>query len=152
MRNRYTNEFKAKVVFEWIPGSYWKRSREPLSAGNHRLSTATRVGRFFFIQSVLDIYDRSVIDYHIGLFCTAKDAVASLKGALLRRQLYGRESRPVVRSDNGPQFVSGIFEEACQQLGLDHERIPYKIPNMNASSGGQPAIISYGGLTERLWS
>lgn len=88
--------------------------------------------RFFFIQSVLDIYDRSVVDYHIGLFCTAKDAVASLKGALLRRQLYGRESRPVVRSDNGPQFVSGIFEEACQQLGLEHERISYRTPKMNA--------------------
>nr|WGE05777.1 hypothetical protein P5640_07270 [Bacillus subtilis] len=26
--------------------------------------------RFFFILSLIDVYDRSIIDYHIGLHCT----------------------------------------------------------------------------------
>nr|WGD68725.1 IS3 family transposase [Bacillus subtilis]WGD69223.1 IS3 family transposase [Bacillus subtilis]WGD69593.1 IS3 family transposase [Bacillus subtilis] len=30
--------------------------------------------RFFFILSLIDVYDRSIIDYHIGLHCTGHDA------------------------------------------------------------------------------
>jgi putative transposase len=57
--------------------------------------------RFFFIQSVLDVYDRSVIAYHIGLSCEAKDASRTVQQALFKRQLFGTEARPVLRSDNG---------------------------------------------------
>jgi len=39
---------------------------------------------------------------------------------------------PTIRSDNGPQFVSVLFESTCEQLELVHERIPQKTPNMNA--------------------
>ncbi len=106
--------------------------------------------RFFFVQSVLDVYDRSVVDYHIGLSCTAEDAVASLKGALLRRQLYGRQAMPVIRSDNGPQFVSDVFQEACAQLGLEHERIPFKTPNMNAHIEAFHSILEGDCLYSRL--
>ncbi|PZE20431.1 hypothetical protein CBW46_013435 [Paenibacillus xerothermodurans] len=35
-------------------------------------------------------------------------------------------------SDNGPQFVSNLFEEACNEFDLIHERIPPKTPNKNA--------------------
>jgi putative transposase len=38
----------------------------------------------------------------------------------------------IIRTDNGPQFVSDLFEEACLEYGVDHERIPPKTPNMNA--------------------
>ena len=34
--------------------------------------------------------------------------------------------------DNGPQFVSVLFESTCEELELIHERIPPKTPNMNA--------------------
>ena len=36
--------------------------------------------RFFFVQTIMDVYDRMVIDYHIGLSCTAEEAAACLKG------------------------------------------------------------------------
>jgi hypothetical protein len=35
--------------------------------------------RFFFVQTIIDVYDRTVIDYHIGLSCTAEEAAACLK-------------------------------------------------------------------------
>lgn len=88
--------------------------------------------RFFYILSYLDIFDRNIIDYHIGLNCTGHDAAFTLKTALKCRNIDPNESNLIVRSDNGPQFISHAFEEACIELGVEHERIPPKTPNMNA--------------------
>lgn len=88
--------------------------------------------RFFFIQSIIDVYDRSIVSYHIGLSCEAKDVVRTLQQALLKRQLFDAPKKPVVRSDNGPQFVSYAFELACEGFKVEHERIPPRTPNMNA--------------------
>lgn len=38
--------------------------------------------RFFFILSYIDVYDRSIIDYHIGLSCSGEDAKQTLQRAL----------------------------------------------------------------------
>ena len=38
----------------------------------------------------------------------------------------------VVRTDNGPQFISHIFKETCESLEIHHERIPVRTPNKNA--------------------
>jgi len=39
---------------------------------------------------------------------------------------------PIIRTDNGPQFISHTFEEFCGERKIVHERIPPKTPNMNA--------------------
>ncbi|MQL52352.1 DDE-type integrase/transposase/recombinase [Desulfofundulus thermobenzoicus] len=88
--------------------------------------------RFFFIMPVIDVYDRCIVDYHIGLCCEAKDAVATLKRALFKRQLFTAAEKPVIRSDNGPQFISNLFDITCRELSMEHERIPFKTPNLNA--------------------
>jgi len=72
------------------------------------------------------------VAYHIGLACEAKDAVITLKSALFKRQLYTVNQKPVIRSDNGPQFISNLFEGTCLELDIEHERIPFKTPNLNA--------------------
>jgi putative transposase len=88
--------------------------------------------RFFFILSYIDVYDRSIIDYHIGLSCTGKNALQTLQRALMKRNQYATKDKPVVRSDNGPQFISHAFSQGCETLEVEHERIPPKTPNMNA--------------------
>ncbi|EAX48522.1 Integrase, catalytic region [Thermosinus carboxydivorans Nor1] len=88
--------------------------------------------RFFFVMCVIDIYDRMIIDYYIGLTCEGVHAASLLKRALFRRKLLQTDVRPVVRTDNGPQFTCHAFEEACAALSIEHERIPPKTPNMNA--------------------
>lgn len=88
--------------------------------------------RFFYILSFIDVLDRNIIDYHIGLRCTGQDAVFTLENALKRRNIDPKETNLVVRSDNGPQFVSHVFEEALSELGIGHERIPVNTPNKNA--------------------
>jgi putative transposase len=88
--------------------------------------------RFFFILSYIDVYDRSIIDYHIGLSCSGENAKQTLQRALLKRQQFDQEKRLIIRSDNGPQFISHAFEQGCESFQVEHERIPPKTPNMNA--------------------
>jgi putative transposase len=56
--------------------------------------------RFFFVLSLIDVYDRSVMDYHIGLSCSGSDAVKTLQRALFKRQQFEQGNQPVIRTDN----------------------------------------------------
>lgn len=39
---------------------------------------------------------------------------------------------PRIRTENGPQFISNAFTGFCEEMGIPHERIPIKSPNMIA--------------------
>ena len=43
--------------------------------------------RFFYILSVIDVYDRMIVEHFKGLSCTGTDAAATLKRAMIRREL-----------------------------------------------------------------
>lgn len=88
--------------------------------------------RFFYVLSIIDVYDRMVVDYHIGLSCEGSDAAITLQRALMRKNLYEKEDKPVIRTDNGPQFISHAFESRCEKLKIEHESIPCKTPDKNA--------------------
>ena len=97
--------------------------------------------RFFFLLSYIDIFDRNIVDYHIGHSCSGQDASVTLKRALLRRNLFTQENKPVIRSDNGPQFISNVFENTCNELNIEHERITIKSPNYNAHIESYHSIL-----------
>jgi len=84
---------------------------------------------FFYLMCVIDVYDRMIVDYHMGLSCEGKHAAQVIQRALWKRNLFETNCRPVIRSDNGPQFISYVFEETCEQYSVEHERIPPKTPN-----------------------
>jgi putative transposase len=88
--------------------------------------------QFFFQLSLIDVFDKNVISYHLGLSCKSEDACRVLKNALAKRKLTKGMDLPIIRTDNGPQFVSKLFGNTCKSLGLKHQRIPVKTPNMNA--------------------
>jgi putative transposase len=88
-------------------------------------------GQFFYIADIIDVYDRSIVGYHIGTNCEAKHVNEAVIRALRSRILPGA-TKPIIRTDNGPQFVSKAFGELCEAEGITHERIPPKTPNMNA--------------------
>ena len=97
--------------------------------------------RFFYLMSIIDVYDRVIVDYHIGLTCEGRHAAHILERALWKRKLAKSSPKPVIRSDNGPQFISNVFETACQTLSVEHERIPPKTPNLNAHIESFHSII-----------
>jgi len=112
--------------------------REKVTAPNQHWQMDLKYGyiagmdRFFFQLSLIDVYDRSVIDYHLGLSAKAKDACAVLINSLKKRGLKPGMKLPIIRTDNGSQFTAKIFQETCWKWKLTHERIPVKTPNMNA--------------------
>jgi putative transposase len=69
--------------------------------------------QFFFQLSVIDVFDRSIVDYHLGLRATAKDAGRVLENALKNRGLKPGQKLPVIRTDNGPQFIAKNFKKTC---------------------------------------
>jgi putative transposase len=98
--------------------------------------------RFFFVLSIIDVFDRVVVNQYRGPICEAKHAVQTLWHALERR-VKPDETLPDIRTDNGPQFVSKLFGDTCESLDMTHERIPPRSPNMNAY------IESFHSLLER---
>lgn len=97
--------------------------------------------RFFFLMSIIDVFDRVIITYHHGLSCEARDLVQITQEALMKRQLFDKANKPVIRSDNGPQFISHRFALACEGFEIVHERIPPKTPNKNAHIESFHAIL-----------
>lgn len=97
--------------------------------------------RFFFVLSVLDVADRMVVDYHVGLTCTAPEAARALRGALERRKEVLSGRTPVIRTDNGPQFTSQAWMATCEELGIEHECIPVRTPNKNAHIEAFHAVL-----------
>jgi putative transposase len=96
---------------------------------------------FFFQLSLIDVFDRSIIAYHLGLSCTAFDACLVIQNALRKRNITLGMVMPRIRTDNGPQFIALEFEVLCEKLGITHERIPVRTPNMNAHIESFHAIL-----------
>lgn len=93
-------------------------------------------GRFFFLASAIDVFDRCIVGFYMGSNCKAKSITEMLREALLKRKVplpkEDDDPRLFIRTDNGPQFVSDVFGGFCESQKVIHERIPKKSPNCNA--------------------
>jgi len=93
--------------------------------------------RQFYVASIIDVFDRSIVAYHRGKACDRHDIARTLHKALLKCGIYEQEDKLnhklIIRTDNGPQFGSRTFREFCEQTKrVEHEQIPVKTPNKNA--------------------
>lgn len=127
-----------------------KQAKHPRRLARNRIITApnqlwqldikygsiTGTSYFVFMCCAIDVYDRSIVGIYRGSTCRAKDIITMLTKALIRRKIHFKpgefEEKLIVRSDNGPQFVSHLFGDFCEYQKIHHERIPNKTPNMNA--------------------
>ncbi len=58
----------------------------------------------FYVLPIIDVFDRVIVNYHIGLNCTAQDAARTIQAAMFKRQIYNTDGL-AIRSDNGSQFI-----------------------------------------------
>ncbi|WP_319204560.1 DDE-type integrase/transposase/recombinase [uncultured Ilyobacter sp.] len=101
------------------------------------------IGRVFYACEIIDVFDRSIIDYHIGFSCTAEDVCNSLIRAVNKR-LEIMPEELYIRSDNGSQFTNKLFSDTCRVLRINHERIPNTTPNKNAHIEAFHSILERG--------
>jgi putative transposase len=87
--------------------------------------------RFFYLADIIDVYDRGLVGYHVGSSCSAEQVCEAVKCSLQSRIAPGG-NKPIIRTDNGPQFISKAFGDLCVDEKIHHERIPPKSPNLNA--------------------
>lgn len=141
------------------------RSRHPRRLARNRVVTApnqlwqldVKYGyvagedRFFFVASILDVFDRAIVGYHRGPSCKAPAICEMLRRAVHERGCASNagEETLVVRTDNGPQFLSQPFAEACAELQIQHERIPPATPNMNAYIESFHSILEFSLFSRR---
>jgi putative transposase len=88
--------------------------------------------RHFYLASIIDVFDRAIVAHHRGKVCSAQDVIRTVNKALLKRDIYKQTNQLVIRTDNGPQFISKAFYACSMEAGFEHERIPNHTPNNNA--------------------
>lgn len=91
---------------------------------------------FVYVCCAIDVYSRQIVGVYKGPTCRAKDITNMLVKALIRQKIHFKEGqyeqKLIIRTDNGPQFVSEKFGDFCEHQKLYHERIPNKTPDLNA--------------------
>ncbi|WP_149454056.1 DDE-type integrase/transposase/recombinase [Pasteuria penetrans] len=92
-----------------------------------RLADHTMVQVF----SIIDVFDRSIVFSDSYLSCKSRNVVKGVQMALNKYVGKG-ENKPVIRTDNGSQFISHEFYGFVGAEEIHHERIPNKSPNHNA--------------------
>ncbi|MBW5449475.1 IS3 family transposase [Cohnella sp. CFH 77786] len=114
-----------------LPKNHLITARNQLWQADIKYGYVAGKERFFFVLSIIDVFDRVVVGQYRGHVCEAKHAVQTVVTAL--RQRVGESGPfPVIRTDNGPQFLSTLFQDTCEAYEITHERIPPRTPNMNA--------------------
>lgn len=89
--------------------------------------------RHFYVANIIDVFDRNLVGHYRGKTCRAIDIIKTVQKALFKRGVLNQEHPLVIRTDNGPQFVSKAFSEfIVAHTNIEHERIPNQMPNMNA--------------------
>lgn len=127
---RHKKKFKTKS-----PISINRIITKPMQLWELDIKYAFIIGenRFFFLMSIIDVYLRYVVGYHLGLHCKASDLIRALEQAMSEMNIKNSTSL-IIRSDNGPQMISNKFLEFANanKDHLLHELIPVRTPNKNA--------------------
>ncbi|WP_148500013.1 IS3 family transposase [Paenibacillus ihumii] len=97
--------------------------------------------RHFYLASIIDVFDRSIVAHYRGKVSSTQDILHTLQNSLFKRRIHEQEHKLVIRTDNGPQFISKAFHAFCEQAGLEHERIPNQTPNKNAFIESYHSIV-----------
>jgi len=95
----------------------------------HYVSTA-REG-MLYLMSIKDCFSKKWISYEFSRTCTARDCIKAVEKAYAIRFPYAMPHDLVLRTDNGPQYVSETFKNTVKILGIRPEYIQKHTPEDN---------------------
>ena len=95
----------------------------------HYVSTA-RDG-MHYLMSIKDCFSKKWISYVFSKTCTAKECIRAVEKACAIRFPDGNPHDLVLRTDNGPQYVSETFKNTVKILGIKSEYIQKHTPEDN---------------------
>jgi len=84
-------------------------------------------GSFLYLATVLDVYSREIVGWHIGTRHTTDLVMAAFADAVMRQ-----DCRPAIfHSDQGSEYVSGAYTAMLEQLGVAPSHSPKASPWRN---------------------
>jgi len=95
----------------------------------HYISTS-RDG-MVYLMSIKDCFSKKWISYELSRSCTAKDCIKAVEKAYAIRFPHGVSHNLVLRTDNGPQYISREFSYTVKVLGITSEYIQNHTPEDN---------------------
>jgi len=82
---------------------------------------------FLYLATVLDVFSREVVGWHIGMRHTADLVMTAFADAVMRQ-----DQRPAIfHSDQGSEYVSGAYERMLARLGVTPSHSPKASPWRN---------------------
>ena len=88
--------------------------------------------RAFYFLAFIDVFSREVVGYHLGLSCRAIHLQMAFLREALKKCGIEKDTRLVIRSDNGTQMTSHQFRRHVEKWGIHHEFTPFSCPEKNA--------------------
>ena len=84
-----------------------------------------------YLMSIKDCYSKKWISYEFSKTCTAKDCIKAVENAYMMRFPNGGIHNLILRTDNGPQYISREFRESMKLPGIRSEYIQKHTPEDN---------------------
>jgi|ACXJ01.1.fsa_nt_gi transposase InsO family protein len=84
-----------------------------------------------YLMSIKDCFSKKWISYEFSKTCTARDCIRAVEKAYAIRFPDGNHNDLILRTDNGPQYVSREFRESVKLLGIRSEYIQKHTPEDN---------------------
>jgi len=84
-------------------------------------------GRKFRTLNILDDYNREVLTIEVDFSFPSKRVIERIE-----RIIEWRGKPEAIRTDNGPEFIAKVFEDFCNNSGIDHIKIQKGKPMQNA--------------------
>ena len=95
----------------------------------HYVSTA-RDG-MHYLMSIKDCFSKKWISYEFSRSCTANDCIRAVEKAFAIRFPDGNPRDLIMRTDNGPQYISDTFKNTVKTLGIKLQYIQKHTPEDN---------------------
>jgi len=84
-----------------------------------------------YLMSIKDCFSKKWISYEFSKTCTARDCIKAVEKAYAIRFPNKMPKNLILRTDNGPQYISDIFKETVKLLGIRSEYIQKHTPEDN---------------------
>jgi putative transposase len=108
-------------------GSGFQQPIEPHEHWHLDISYINFKSTFVYLVALIDGHSRYIVHYELRLSVEALDIEILLERALLKYP----EAKPVLITDNGPQFIAKEFKGYLQEAGITHRRTRFFYPQSN---------------------
>ncbi len=86
---------------------------------------------FAYLMSIKDCFSKRWISYELSRSCTAKDCIKAVEKGYAERFPSGMNAKLILRTDNGPQYISGEFKSSMKIMCIEQEYIQKHTPEDN---------------------